>query len=84
MPFSQLTLTQVELRQGGNCARCGESLGDRGGFSHHLMPENFGGTGSGKNCVLLCERCHLWLRNERDRQGRTLAPLSYFPYARIA
>ncbi len=84
MPFSYITTSKARFRQWGRCALCGESLNDTEEFAHHLIPQILGGPDKEKNCVILCGHCHHRSQNDGNFQGQIIAPLSYFPYAKIA
>ena len=70
MPFPASIIRRAWNRQGGSCAYCCKRLRpgnrDRGETDawhpHHRKPEDYEGTDSLRNCVILCmnepENCH--------------------------
>ena len=76
--FSNATRQIVKLRSGGQCERCGRSLGEYTPRSlHHRRPRGMGGnksveTNSPANAVAVCgtanspDGCHGWIESNRQ------------------
>lgn len=57
--FSDKVKLEEWRAAGGKCRDCGVKL--RPGMPreyHHIIPQNVGGSGEAKNCMLLCKPCH--------------------------
>lgn len=57
--FTQDTKDKAFLRQNKRCARCGVPVELDTGFPHFKKPSELGGDTSLRNCVILCQKCHI-------------------------